>query len=119
MGRFTQPIRLLIQKKPKLIKNQINSAGYNLIDYQNELTKEASKFKGFISSQSFCVKDENYYNFCTSICNLSLWNSEYDWNNWINSSKRKKINNKYTSLIHNEQFQILLTRKDFHDIPLL
>ena len=121
MSNKFAPIRILIQKKPITIKTQIMKPdlGKSIIDYQNELTKEAIKYKGFISSQSFCVKDDNYYNLCSSICNLSMWHSENYWNNWLESSNRKKINEKYLDLIEKEDFKILITRNDFLDIPLL
>ena len=120
MSNKFAPIRILIQKTPVAIKKQKKiDLGKSIIDYQNELTKEAIKYKGFISSQSFCVKDDNYYNLCSSICNLSMWNSENDWINWLEFSNRKKINSKYLDLIEKEDFKILITRNDFLDIPLL
>ena len=117
MSNKFAPIRILIQKKPIAIKKQLMKPdfGKSIIDYQNELTKEAIKYKGFISSQSFCVKDDNYYNLCSSICNLSMWHSENDWNNWLESSNRKKINEKYLDLIEKEDFKIFLYFNDeFH-----
>ena len=48
-----------------------------------------------------------------------MWHSENDWNNWLESSNRKKINEKYLDLIEKEDFKILITRNDFLDIPLL
>ena len=115
------PIRVLIQKKPVLIRNQKMKVdlGKSIIEYQNELSKEAIKYRGFISSQSFCIKDDNYYNLCSSICNVSMWNSEHDWINWLESFNRKKINQKYQNVIEKEDFKILITRNDFLDIPLL
>ena len=62
--------------------------GKSIIDYQNELTKKQLNIRGSFL-QKFCVKDDNYYNLCSSICNLSMWHSENDWNNWIESSNRK------------------------------
>ena len=110
----TQPARIFINKTACKNNNSILS----LVDYQNELSRTASSFKGFISSSSFTHAD--YPSLDNKpICNMSLWKHHDDWNNWLNSKERANIKKKYAQVLDKEEFKILTTRYDFYDIPLL
>ena len=108
------PVRILINKTASQKDNTILS----LVDYQNELSRTASSFKGFISSSSFIHADFPSLDN-KPICNISLWEHHNDWSTWLNSDERANIKIKYEDILENEEFKILTTRYDFYDIPLL
>ena len=109
-----KPVRIFINKTALQNNNSILS----LVDYQNELSRTASSFKGFISSSSFTHADFPSLDN-KPICNMSLWEHQNDWNDWLNSDERDKIKKKYEQILDKEEFKILTTRYDFYDIPLL
>jgi heme-degrading monooxygenase HmoA len=96
---------------------------YSLIEYQNELTTFAKTFPGYLESVSYWKQNNNItqnneksYN---KICNISKWESRDDWNNWVLSDTRYRLQQKYSESFEDENHELLYQRHNFSDTPLL
>ena len=85
------------------------------INYINKLTVAAKKSSGFQKTYSYWEKD---YNNLTAF-SISDWNSENDWNNWLNSDVRKKISFEHKEAISSEEFNILVKSNNSDNVFLL
>ena len=74
------------------------------INYINKLTVAAKNSSGFQKTHSYWEKD---YNNLTAF-SISDWDSENDWNNWLNSNVRKKISLEQKEAISSEEFSVLV-----------
>ena len=63
---------------------------------------------------SSIIEDGTYKN----IYNLSEWETQKDWYNWLNSNRRKKINDVFKDVIEMESYDVLLPTGD-DEVPLL
>ena len=92
-----------------------------LIEYQNTLTRAASKYNGYISSSSYWKQPVSTQppDIYSNICNLSYWKSEKDWNRWLTSEIRYDIHKIYNTHVKEESHEILRIRNNYIDTPLL
>uniref|UniRef100_A0A6C0AXZ6 ABM domain-containing protein n=1 Tax=viral metagenome TaxID=1070528 RepID=A0A6C0AXZ6_9ZZZZ len=102
----------------KILKNTYYTR--NFINYSNELSEIAKKYKGFISSSSYFVDNIDLVDNTDTIkiITISEWKNVESWNSWKKSSNRKNISNQYTNLETSEKFNILYNRTN-NDIFLL
>lgn len=92
--------------------------GFNdkiFINYINKLTLAAQKTNGFQNTRSYWEKD---YNNIVAF-SISDWDSEKDWNKWLNSKNRKNINNEHKNVILSEEFNVLIKSKNSDNTFLL
>ena len=80
-------IRVIAKKVANLDKFGFNDKLF--MNYINNLTSEAQKRTGFQNTRSYWEKD---YNKVVAF-SISDWESEYHWNEWLNSNTRKENNN--------------------------
>ena len=101
----------------------------NIVHYQNMLTLGARSSPGYIDSECLFINVEKKLvsNMCSSIIedgtykniyNLSEWETQKDWYNWLNSNRRKKINDVFKDVIEMESYDVLLPPGD-DEVPLL
>ena len=106
-------IRVIAKKVAK-----VGIMNYNdkiFINYINNLTSEAQNFKGFQNTNRYWEKN---YNQLIAF-SISDWESENDWNNWLESNTRKLIRDKHQEVILEEKFNILLKSKNKDNTFLL
>ena len=106
-------IRVIAKKVAKVELMNFNDKLF--MNYINKLTSAAQKSNGFQNTHSYWEKD------CNNIVAFSIsdWNSENDWNNWLNSNIRKEINRQHKKVISYEEFNILIKSKNNDNTFLL
>lgn len=105
----------------KIAKDHLSTGSRtSFIDYTNILSETAKNQTGFISSNSYWKNPlENHTDQKIEIISISEWKSIDDWNSWYNSESRQQINNKYSKIIDEEKFNVLLKKTPSDDIFLL
>jgi antibiotic biosynthesis monooxygenase (ABM) superfamily enzyme len=78
-----------------------------LATYMNELTQEAVKHPGYISSNSYWEFRDKQPDGMSNIFTESDWKSYNHWNNWVNSKERKAIHIKFSDVVESEEFNLL------------
>ena len=85
---------------------------YNcFVTYVNKLSNAARTNSGFIESDSHWKGDQY-----DTIVSISTWSSKESWDNWLYSTTRGDIHNKYKTTIYTEKHDILRKRKKSNNI---
>ena len=99
----------------KIGKFTIGDNDLRLAQYMNNLTMEASKHPGYISSNSHWEFNPNFnkqnYSVIGNIYTISDWKSQSHWNTWLNSGERKVIQSNFKDVIEHEEFTLLYVNK--------
>ena len=82
------PIQVIIKRKWQTDKHE------ELIPLLTEIRSRAKKQPGYISGETLrCLDCPGEYMV------ISTWNTVEDWNNWLNSEERKKIQSQVDALL--------------------
>jgi antibiotic biosynthesis monooxygenase (ABM) superfamily enzyme len=116
-------IRVIITKIP-VYKDFTYTKAYpyinNFINFQNRLSKQAAKFPGFITSESYWkINGLSNTQSTPPIINISNWDNETSWNNWIESNDRKLVLKEHNDIEYHENIDICKGRRSYIDTPLL